>query len=87
MNLLNKFVTYTSHTLKRFIFTATLIVSGVTFLIVLSSLFWIFLKHSNEVSTRNSTEMATQILKSVTKVMEAGSNLKEMNVYAVLCPE
>lgn len=78
MNPLNKFITYTSHTLKRFIFTATLIVSGVTFLIVLSSLFWIFLKESNEVSTRNSIDMATQLLNSITNSMQEGSDLKKL---------
>ncbi|MDD5286496.1 MAG: bifunctional diguanylate cyclase/phosphodiesterase [Desulfuromonadaceae bacterium] len=34
---------------------------------------------SNEISTRNSTEMATQILNSITRAMEEGSNLQKMN--------
>ena len=79
MDLLKILFEYAAENLKRFIYLATLFVSGITFFIVLATLFIIFLKQSNDTSARNSTETANQILVMLTHAMEDGKNLQEMN--------
>ncbi|MBI2354894.1 MAG: hypothetical protein HYV06_07685 [Deltaproteobacteria bacterium] len=78
MLLLKKFISFTSITLKRFIFTATMIVSAVTFLTVIATVSWIFLHQAEDVSERNSIAMARQILGSISQSMAEGRNLSEM---------
>lgn len=89
--MLNKFILFTSITLKRFIFTATLIVSLVTFLTVVSTLSWIFLKQAEDISASTSFSMAGRIFLSITVAMEKGKNLAEMTdiirEYQQLLPE
>lgn len=91
MFLLKRFILFTSVTLKRFIFTATLIVSIVTFLTVITALTWIFLKQSEDISARTSLSMANRILILVTDAMEKGRNMTEMTVmiseYQRLLPD
>jgi diguanylate cyclase (GGDEF)-like protein len=78
MFLLKKFILFTSITLKRFIFTATLIVSFVTFLTVITALTWIFLKQAEDISVSTSFSMANRILLLITDAMEKGKNRAEM---------
>jgi len=78
MYLLEKFRSITSITLKRFIFTATLIVSIVTFITVLTTLTWIFLRQAEDISTSTSFSMANRILILMTEAMEQGKNMNEM---------
>ncbi|MDD2541367.1 MAG: EAL domain-containing protein [Desulfuromonadaceae bacterium] len=78
MSLLKKFISFTSLTLKRFIFTATLIVSIVTFLTVVTTLTWIFLKQTEDISASTSFSMANRISHLVTEAMEKGKTLAEM---------
>jgi diguanylate cyclase (GGDEF)-like protein len=91
MFLLKKFILFTSITLKRFIFTATLIVSIVTFLTVMSILTWIFLNQAEDISASTSFSMATRISLSITDAMEKGKNMAEMtniiSEYQRLLPE
>jgi len=91
MFLLKKFILFTSVTLKRFIFTATLIVSLVTFLTVVTTLTWIFLKQAEDVSTSTSFSMANRVLLSITAAMKKGKNLAEIselvNEYQRLLPD
>ena len=78
MFLLNKFILFTSVTLKRFIFTATLIVSIVTFIAVMSILSFIFLYQTKDISVSTSFTMANRISHSLTDAMEQGKNMAEM---------
>ena len=78
MLLLKKFISFTSITLKRFIFTATLIVSAVTFVTVIVTVSWIFLRQAEDVSARNSLAMAHQIVDSISQAMAEGRNLSDM---------
>ena len=91
MFIFNKFILFTSVTLKRFIFTATLIVSIVTFITVISALTWIFLRQSEDVSVRTSSSMADRIEHIITDAMTKGKNIAEMtemiNVYRRLLPD
>lgn len=76
--LLKKFISFTSITLKRFIFTATLIVSIVTFLTVVTTLTWIFLKQTEDISASTSYSIANRISHLVTEAMENGKTRAEM---------
>jgi diguanylate cyclase (GGDEF)-like protein len=91
MILLKKFILFTSTTLKRFIFTATLIVSVVTFLTVITTLTWIFLKQAEDVSAKTSYAMSNRILRLITDAMGKGKNMAEMteiiSEYQNLLPE
>jgi len=78
VHLLKKFISFTSITLKRFIFTATLIVSAVTFTTVIGTVSWIFLRQAEDVSARHSMAMAHQILDSISRAMENGRTLSDM---------
>ena len=78
MHLLKKFISFTSITLKRFIFTATLIVSAVTFTTVIGTVSWIFLRQAEDVSARHSQAMANQILDSISRAMKDGRTLSDM---------
>ena len=73
-----KFVTFTSLTLKRFIFTATLVVSIVTFFTVIAFLTWIYIEHSEANSAKSSFSMANRIFVLVTNAMEKGESIGEM---------
>lgn len=79
MFLLNRFIEFTSRTLRRFIFTATLIVSVVTFLIVTTTLTWFFLRQAEAVSASTSSAMANRIFISITGAMEKGKTMAEMS--------
>jgi len=78
MLLLDKFIAFTSVTLKRFIFTATLIVSSVTFFSVIAITCWIFLQQAREVADRNSVSTADQIRSSLYRAMEEGRSRADM---------
>ncbi|NJD90335.1 MAG: bifunctional diguanylate cyclase/phosphodiesterase [Geobacter sp.] len=78
MSLLSRFIAFTSITLKRFIFTATLIVSAITFVTVTATLSWILLRQAEDVSRRNSDAAARQILTAFTQAMEEGRSLADM---------
>lgn len=78
MLLLKKIVSYTSVTLKRFIFTATLIVSVVTFVTVVGTASWIYLNQDEADSTRDSLSMSNQIVISISRAMEEGRNLADI---------
>lgn len=78
MFLIDKFISFTSRTLKRFIFTATLIVSIVTFLTVITTLTWIFLKQAEDISASTSSAMAKRISILITDAMQKGKNMAEM---------
>lgn len=78
MPFLSQFITFTSITLKRFIFTATLIVSAITFVTVTGTLSWILLRQAEDDSKRNSNAMARQILTTITQAMEDGRSLSDM---------
>lgn len=70
MFLLKPFLTFTSATLKRFIFTATMIVSAVTFAAVTLVTSWIFLKQAKERTLKESGTVAEQIQAGMARVME-----------------
>jgi hypothetical protein len=78
MHLLKRFISFTSITLSRFIFTATLIVSIVTFLIVLSAITWIFLIQAEDVSKQTTLPIASRIFVLITDAMRKGDNLTEI---------
>ncbi|MBK5274787.1 MAG: bifunctional diguanylate cyclase/phosphodiesterase [Desulfuromonadales bacterium] len=78
MTLLARFISFTSITLKRFIFTATLIVSAITFATAIATVSWIFLRQSEDISAKNSLAMAGQIRASISWAMEEGRNLSDM---------
>ena len=63
--LLKKIITFTSVTLKRFIFTATLIVSAVTFTTVIATTSWLFLHQAGVASHQVSLAMADQIVATI----------------------
>lgn len=79
MQLLKSFIAFTSITLKRFIFTATLIVSIVTFVMVVGSTSWIFLHQAEAVATSESLAMSTQIVNTISRAMAEGRDLAYMN--------
>lgn len=91
MSLLEKIISFTSITLKRFIFTATLIVSIATFLTVVTTLTWIFLKQAEDILASNSSSIAKQVFLLITEAMEEGKNMAEMteivNEHQRLLPE
>ena len=78
MFLLEKIIAFTSITLRRFIFTATLIVSIATFLTVVTTLTWIFLKQTEDILASNSSSIAKQVFLLITDAMEKGKNMAEM---------
>lgn len=78
MFFFEKIISVTSITLKRFIFTATLIVSIATFLIVVTTLTWIFLKQTEDILVSNSSSIAKQVFLLITEAMQNGKNLEEM---------
>ncbi|OGT98807.1 MAG: hypothetical protein A2079_04070 [Geobacteraceae bacterium GWC2_48_7] len=80
MFLLKKFILFTSITLKRFIFTATLIVSIVTFITVITLLTWIFLNQAEDISAETSSSMANRVSSLIIEAMENGKNMTEMTV-------
>ncbi|HXE97544.1 MAG TPA: EAL domain-containing protein [Dongiaceae bacterium] len=79
MFLLGKFILFTSKTLKRFIFTATLIVSIVTFFAVITTLTWIYLGQAEEKSASTSLSMANQVKALIIDAMNNGKNMAELN--------
>ena len=91
MYFLRKFILFTSITLRRFIFTATLIVSIVTFLIVLSALTWIFLVQTEDISEKTTLPMANRIFVLITDAMQKGKKLAEIqdvvNQYQQYLPD
>jgi diguanylate cyclase (GGDEF)-like protein len=91
MLILKKIVSLTSVNLKRFIFTATLIVSMTTFVVVVTVLTWLFVKQTEDILDDNSSAIAQQILLLITEAMEGGKNLTEMEEiisgYHLLLPE
>lgn len=78
MFILAKIISFTSITLKRFIFTATLIVSIATFLAVVTALTWIFFKQTEDILASNSSSIAKQVFLLITEAMENGKNMAEM---------
>jgi len=74
MFLLNKFIAFTSTTLKRFIFTATVIVSAVTFAVVITVTSWLFLQWTKKATLRDSITVAEQIQNSMSRIMERGGS-------------
>ena len=79
MFFIRKFISYTSVTLKRFIFTATLIVSIISFLIVFSTLTWIFLVQAEDISANTTLPMANRISILITDAMGKGKNFAEIS--------
>ena len=65
-------------TLKRFIFTSTLVVSVVTFIIVIVAVSWIYLRQAEDASARLSHSMARQIYGAIFQAMEEGRTRQEM---------
>ncbi len=78
MFLFKKFIQFTSFTLKRFIFTATLIVSIITFITVITTLTWFFIKQAEDISASTSISMANRISSLITAAMKDGQNMAEM---------
>lgn len=78
MFILEKIISFTSFTLKRFIFTATLIVSIATFFTVVTTLTWIFLKQTEDILASNSASIAKQVFLLITDAMGNGKNIAEM---------
>ena len=78
MFILEKIIAFTSITLKRFIFTATLIVSITTFITVVTILTWIFLKQAEDILVSNSSSIAKQVFLLITDAMGKGKNMAEM---------
>lgn len=78
MFIFKKIILFTSITLKRFIFTATLIVSIATFLTVVTTLTWIFLKQTEDILASNSASIAKQVFLLITDAMQDGKNIAEM---------
>lgn len=78
MFILEKIISFTSITLRRFIFTATLIVSITTFVIVVTALTWIFCQQTEEILASNSSSIAKQVFLLITEAMEKGKNMAEM---------
>jgi diguanylate cyclase (GGDEF)-like protein len=78
MFLFKKFISFTAATLKRFIFTATLIVSAVTFAVVITIVSFLFLKQAHDTKRHESTLMARHIMEAITEVMERGGTLAEI---------
>ncbi|MDR3580972.1 MAG: hypothetical protein P4L44_13510, partial [Oryzomonas sp.] len=64
--------------LKRFIFYATFVVSVVTFMIVIFTVSWIFLRQAEDTSARSSYSMASQIYGSIFQAMEDGRTRQDM---------
>lgn len=71
---MSKFISFTATTLKRFIFTATLIVSAVTFAVVIAVVSWLFLMQAQDATIRESITVSSHILGSMSKVMERGGD-------------
>lgn len=90
MSLLNSFVAYTSTTLKRFIFTAAMIVSAVTFGVVIVVVSWIFLLESKQRALRESAVVAEQIQADIARRIghgDAGCSLEhQLDDYRMLFP-
>ncbi|HEY4744439.1 MAG TPA: diguanylate cyclase, partial [Desulfuromonadaceae bacterium] len=78
MHLLKRMISFTTNTLKRFIFSATFTVSAVTFLIVIVSVSWIFMQQSEDTSAQLSHSMARQIYGSIFQAMEDGRSRQDM---------
>lgn len=91
MFLLKKFIAFTSTTLKRFIFSATMIVSAVTFAAVLVVVSWLFVKQAQEATVQESVTVSGHILRSMSQVMERGGDRcnieKKLSEYRVLFPQ
>lgn len=91
MFLLKKFIAFTSTTLKRFIFSATLIVSAVTFAAVLVVVSWLFVKQAQEATVQESVTVSGHILRSMSQVMERGGDRcnieKKLSEYRLLFPQ
>lgn len=77
MHLLNKFIEFTSTTLKRFIYTATLIVSAVTFAVVITVVSLQFVKQAQEATIQESAAVSSHIIGSMSQIIERGG--KECN--------
>ena len=67
-----KLFSLATRTLKRFIFSATFAVSALTFLIVIGSVSWLFIRQAEDASTRLSYAMAGHIFASVSRLMAEG---------------
>lgn len=65
-------------TLKRFIFSATFLVSVVTFAIVIFTVSWMFMKQAEDNFERFSHSIATQIYSSISQAMEDGRTSQDM---------
>ena len=65
-------------TLKRFIFSATFVVSVVTFMIVILTVSWIFMRQAEDTFARFSRSMAGQIYSSIFQTMEDGGTRQDM---------
>ncbi|NOX25921.1 MAG: bifunctional diguanylate cyclase/phosphodiesterase [Deltaproteobacteria bacterium] len=90
MFLLRKFISFTSFSLKRFIFTATLIVSITTFLIVVTALTWIFSRQAENIMASDSAAIARQTSLLIIDAMKDSRSQAEMtsriNRYRHLLP-
>jgi len=69
---------FATRTLKRFIFSSTFVVSVVTFLTVISTVSWIFMRQAEDTSARFSYSMANQIYGSIFQAMEDGRTRRDM---------
>ncbi len=78
MLFMKKIISFTSVTLERFIFTATLIVSITTFVVVVTTLALLFLKQTEDILASNSSSIAKQVFLLITDAMASGKNLAEM---------
>lgn len=91
MFLLKKFIAFTSTTLKRFIYTATLIVSAVTFMLVIAVVSWLFVKQVQEAAVQESVVVSGHILSSMSQIMENGGERcnieKALSDYRRLFPQ
>ena len=71
-------ISFTTDTLKRFIFMATFTVSAVTFLIIIVSVSWVFMRQAEDTSAKLSSSMTRQIYGSILQAMEDGRSRQDM---------
>jgi len=90
MSLLKTFVSYTSTTLKRFIFTAALIVSAVTFGVVIIVVSWVYLLEAKQRALKDSSVVAEQIQADMARRIghsDTGCSLEhQLDNYRMLFP-
>lgn len=74
MFILNKFITFSSKSLKRFIFTATIIVSGLTFVAVTGILSWLYLGWARQGTVKDSATVAKYVQDGMLQAMLRGAD-------------